>query len=141
MFSILSWLYLLEQCVICNRVTGLTGQQLLSTAGLLKAVFPHLLLLLRSSEWPDLLNLLTFQPVLQTNSFKRKSSQITWQKKEGEGEGDTGGNCNCVLGDQAWNSGQTFAGSGLCVCNNRKDDAVGGTSQDLSVLEKNLREQ
>lgn len=144
MFSILGWLCLLVQCVICNRMTGLVGQQLLSTAGLLKTVFLHLLLLRRSrkpwSDLPNLLNLLTFQPVLQTNSFKRKSSQIIWQRKEGEGERDTGGNCNCVLGDQGWNSGQTFTGSGLCVCNNRKD-TVGRTSQDVSVLEKKRWEQ
>lgn len=56
-------------------------------------------------------------------------------EEEGQGEGDTGGNCNCVLGDGEWNSGQTFAGSGRCVSNNRRG-AVGGTSQDTSVSEK-----
>lgn len=37
-------------------------------------------------------------------------------------------------------NGTPFAGSGCCVRNNRKD-AVGGTSQDTSVLEKGLPEQ
>lgn len=70
--------------------------------------------------------------MLQTNSFKRKSSQIIGQRKEGQGKRTQVG--IVTVGLETMN-GTPSAGSGCCVRNNRKH-AVGGTSQDTSVLAK-----